>query len=266
MAKSVQERLARRLALDELIESELHETLQSNLQCTYEVFDTMCKALGADPSDRGAPSRGTNSLRRANAAALAGVPDRTRIPDSEAPMAPVDRSAELLMGDLCRSEATPAHLEGGEITLQGTCKTFAIPSMFEFLGRTRRTGTLRVRTNDETLEFEFVRGDIVFSNTDNPPHGQRLGEILVTLGYVSRERLESFLSGISGERIGKALESEELVRLDDLHMALEHQIQNRLKRAFEATESAFTFVEGGPESADQRVKLSVTQLLLERLR
>lgn len=148
------------------------------------------------------------------------------------------------------------------VTLQGTNETLKVSGVFAFVSRLEKTGTLRIRTNEETLTFQFVSGDIVFSETDNPPPGERLGEIMVSLGIVSAGELDKLLARHdSTKRLGAALEREECIALDGLREALEVQMKRRLDRASEAEQSAFTFSEGGPPTADQRVRLNVTQLL-----
>ena len=81
---------------------------------------------------------------------------------------------------------------------------------------------------------------------------------LVTVGDLMTESMHT----ISPEMDLFAI-AHEFVTLRVLRRALEHQIRHRLYRAFTADHSAFTFMEGGPSKADDRVRVNVTQLLLE---
>ncbi len=185
------------------------------------------------------------------------------LPEEDCP--PMHRCADLLMEDLSR-DCPPRTSDGEnlEVTLQGTNESLPLRSVFQFIGQSNKTGTLRVKTNEETLIFEIVDGHLVFSSTDKPPRGQRLGEVLVGFGLVTSQELEEFMANHDDStRLGQAIANEEFVPLSELRRALEYQIRHRLLRAFRATDSAFTFAEGGSPTEDDRVHMNVTDLLSE---
>jgi hypothetical protein len=181
----------------------------------------------------------------------------------------VDRCADLLMADLHElrtADESPAAEPQGEITLQGTNESLPLATVFQFLGQTKKSGTLRLRTNTELMTFEIADGDLVFSSTDAPPEGQLLGQILVAMKLVSEHDLKTFLARHDDKiRLGSALENGELLAVADLRRALEVQIRHRLDRAFSARESAFTFTEGSSARPHHRIRMNVTELLLESL-
>ncbi|MCA8944292.1 MAG: DUF4388 domain-containing protein [Planctomycetes bacterium] len=177
----------------------------------------------------------------------------------------LQRCAEVLMADLKRQTGWDDPERTGEVTFQGTSESLPLPSVFEMFGATKKTGTLNVKTTEELLSFEIVRGELVASSTTNPPPRQLLGQILIDFGFVEPDVLQGFLlTHKSPPKIGAALENGELVGMDQLRTALEYQVRHRLLRAFRAERSAFTFTEGGPLEADDRLRFNVAQLLLER--
>ena len=95
---------------------------------------------------------------------------------------PEGREREGEAGSPCDEAADPGHDEAtegaesagqadgcGEVTLQGTNESLPLPSVFKFIGQTKKSGTLRVMTNDEKLTFQILDGNLVFSSTNNPP-------------------------------------------------------------------------------------------------
>jgi hypothetical protein len=70
----------------------------------------------------------------------------------------------------------------------------------------------------------------------------------------------------SASRLGAALESEELVSREELRAALEYQIQQLFHRLFCAKDATFTFGQQPDEDDDGRIRMNVTQLLLESAR
>jgi hypothetical protein len=156
----------------------------------------------------------------------------------------------------------------GQRTMEGSSKSIPIASIFEFISKTRKSGTLRVKTSQEMLEFDFFAGDVVFTATDTPHAEQRLGDILLQKGYVGPEDLERFLRqhDSSPPRLGELLEKQELVTREQLVDALEHQVQQRFYRAFTAKDCTFEFYEGERPPADDRIRMSVIELLFESAR
>ena len=240
------------------------ERLRATLEQAIASCNKSSSAIECAAESTGARIIDWSAPRTANTAQT--EPSNAPAPAESASTRPVIRMcAERLMENL-RSDAVEFSAHSEEVTLQGTNKTLAIPSVFEFVSRTQKTGSLRIRTNDETLRFEFVSGDIVYSETNNPPGGQRLGELMVQMGFVTQDNLDAFLTSNPRDRLGAALESGELIDRESLQNALFEQVRLRLERAFDADESAFTFLEGGPSTADQRVRMNVAQLLLHQMR
>src|SRR4029450_12073861 len=94
--------------------------------------------------------------------------------------------------------AARARVAGSELAmaLQGTIKDFGLPDIFQLIGLQRKTGILML-TNDrdkESVTVTFESGMGVMSDSSQRRLEDRLGNVLVKQGKLSRERLEDALT------------------------------------------------------------------------
>jgi hypothetical protein len=152
--------------------------------------------------------------------------------------------------------------------LEGDTRTIAIADLIGWLGVQEKTGVLTIRTDGENFTLMFKQGSLIHAASDNPPRGARLGEVMVGLGLITQHQLDQFLGRYaeSSERVGEAMEREELVTKDQLRRALEAQVQRLFLRMFEDSKASFSFAEGGFPEADHRIRMNVTHLVLESAR
>ena len=81
------------------------------------------------------------------------------------------------------------------VALHGNLNDFGIAEVFQLIGQQRKTGTLVVGEDAESIFLAFdegcvVRGGLVGSRSEREPLGQQL----VRSGYLTREQLENLLS------------------------------------------------------------------------
>jgi hypothetical protein len=159
--------------------------------------------------------------------------------------------------------ATPPH-DG----FAGLGECIGLPNVLNFLGLLGKTGRLTVNAEDEVMSLDFEGGKLVSAWSDHAPPGQRLGEILVTLGILKQGHLDSFLTNYTRASgwMGEALEREGLVTSGQLLEAVRHQTQHLFHRLFELQECWFTFVDGAQSRPDGAVAMNVNALLLESAR
>ncbi len=169
-------------------------------------------------------------------------------PAPTAPAAPSPRAAQAL--------------------LRGSNKCLPVATVLELLSTQGKSGSLRVSTEEENFTLDLVDGDIVHTATDRPSADLLLGNILVERGAVTQEDLDDFLArmGQSTEKIGDALQREELATVHDLQAALEQQVQARFNRIFTAEQATYYFYEQQLTPTDDHIRMNVTQLLLESAR
>lgn len=160
-----------------------------------------------------------------------------------------------------------APMRVSEPAMQGTTEFIAVPDLVSLLQSQWKTGTLRVQTPVERFELEFQSGSLLHASSSASPEGQRLGDILVRRGAITREELDERLAAkSSAERMGDLLVRGELVPQDELTAALDEQVQHIFHRVFSLPKSRFEFREGLAGEASDRVRYNVTRLLLESAR
>ena len=162
-----------------------------------------------------------------------------------------------------RTQPAKGQAEAG--MLRGSTRNLALPDLIGLLSAQEKTGTLWVKSKEETFILELLRGAVVHVMSDSPRPEQRLGTILVAHNKISNDKLEEFLKvhGSSGGRIGEMMARTSLVSEDDLRDALEWQVKELFQRIFGLEHAVFCFREGEISKLELRVSLNATQLLLE---
>jgi hypothetical protein len=177
------------------------------------------------------------------------------------PSAPTSAPASLAR----RSDDKPPS-EKHKLALRVYGQFLPAPDLIGFLSTYHRTGILEVEAPGELFLVEFEEGDIVHAQSNHMPDGQRLGDVLVSKGYIDREALEKARRENPTGRLGEILLGRALVDKTQLLGALQTQIQLLFNRMFEAPTTRFTFWAGPPMRADEKLRLNATSLLLEGAR
>lgn len=195
-----------------------------------------------------------------------------RLPDPE----PRPKAITALVGRIAK-KFERAHPENGltpllppsknhVLAMQGSSRNIPLSQLLSFLGSLQETGVVKVKSDFETFTLELQHGVVVHAQSDNAPRNALLGNILVEMGSIDRDRLEQALLSSHGARVGETLEKGELVDREQLRKAIERQIQMLFDRMFQAQEAVFSFWKGDLKHTDGRVHLNVMQLLLESAR
>ncbi len=151
----------------------------------------------------------------------------------------------------------------------GDCKVMDLPDLIGMLRAQAKTGQLVLSNEAEKVHLHFQNGDLVHAYSENTPADLRLGEILVGMGSLTAERLQSllFCHQSSPKMLGAILLEGSLVDADDLQKALMVQIQGLFDRLFAFREgTAFRFEPRLPNMPENRARLNVLALLLESAR
>jgi len=156
----------------------------------------------------------------------------------------------------------------GQCILRGSSTALSIPNLLEVLSSHKKTGTLRISTEHENFTLEILDGDVVHACSDHAPRDQLLGSILVARSSISIEQLEQFFEQFTRPegRLGDFLERQQLVSRADLQDALKHQVQMLFRRLFASGTGSFFFHEGKRVGVEERIRMNITQLLLESAR
>ncbi len=156
----------------------------------------------------------------------------------------------------------------GRASLQGTSTSLPIQALIELIGGSKKTGMLHLRTPVEHIQFEFDRGFVVATSTDHPPPGQRLGDVLVELDFVTVDVRKAALKKArkQSKPLGAILVGDGSITVDQLSEALQFQVQSRFDRAFRAEHVAYAFVPRAHDEDDGRLRMSARELLLQSAR
>jgi hypothetical protein len=105
-------------------------------------------------------------------------------------------------------------------------KLFSAAEVLQFLGSARKSGAVTFALPIETVIVTLYDGDVINAWSSHTPVGSRLGDLLVSQGSISRERLDQFLALHRGNtrRLGKLLEAEQVVSAEDVSRALRQQM------------------------------------------
>lgn len=149
--------------------------------------------------------------------------------------------------------------------LAGNSLVIPVTNALTFLSNMRSSGVLWVDTLEETFQIELSEGEAVYAASDNPPPGERLGEILVQQGTLTEERLELELeaSREAGEILGAALVRREVIDQEQLNRALATQMQHIFQRLFAADIATYHFAAGMRLVSEVDLRCNVTSMLLE---
>lgn len=152
--------------------------------------------------------------------------------------------------------------------LVGTSQSMPVRSVFQFLGRMRKTGKMMVVLGQETLTFEFADGCIQLAGSDNSPVGERLGELLVERGCITRQAVAPLLAAAdsSDEQMGDLAIKHNLASNGQLLETLELQVQRRFARACESNTASYRFEECRMRPGDGRIRITPLELVFDTKR
>lgn len=156
---------------------------------------------------------------------------------------------------------------GDDTGLCGTSETMPLLSVFQFLNRTRKSGTLHVEADGEVMTFEFVAGVIEFTTSSRMLPGERLGDILTAMFPGLRDNLEGFLrvheKQLGVRRLGAVLVRQGVASNGQVMEALERQVLLRFRRVTKARLARYRFEEGERVQGDGRIRIRPFELAPE---
>ncbi len=77
------------------------------------------------------------------------------------------------------------------MSLEGKLKDFGIADILQLLAQQQKSGLLLVERTSESAEIYFLNGLVI--ETRSSQHSDRLGEMLIRGGYVTREQVNAAL-------------------------------------------------------------------------
>ncbi len=150
------------------------------------------------------------------------------------------------------------------VVLAGDLSGLALADLVAFLNQGRMSGLLRVLSTSGERAIVFKDGEVRGAASDNPT--DRLGEIAVRLGCITRPQLEQVLAHPPpNTRIGRALVDAGFLKSHDLWKCMQHQVTEIFHSILLASEGAFMLVDQ-PVDDRNSMTLNTQGLLMDAIR
>ncbi len=150
--------------------------------------------------------------------------------------------------------------------LEGTLAAFSVTDIFQALSLQKKTGTLTVKSPDDTIKISFLGGQIVSADSASRGLEESIGTLLVRSGRLAAEDLLRVreTQKETQERLDLLLERQKLVSSEVLREALRLQIGRIIFAAFRCTEGRFRFRQEGVIGQDAALfPIPADSLLME---
>jgi hypothetical protein len=153
--------------------------------------------------------------------------------------------------------------------LQGKIEKFNVPEIFQLISAGKRTGTLGIHRDEQSVMVYFRQGQIIYAYSPN--RRNRLGERLIARGIIEPKTLELTLqmqkeSG-GHKRLGAILVETNRAKKDQIESILKEQISDTVYRLMTWERGVFKFYDGKfPTNEDVTLALSTENLILEGAR
>jgi hypothetical protein len=152
------------------------------------------------------------------------------------------------------------------VVLAGDVNAFPLQDLIAFLGQSRWSGVLRVSAPGVERSLLLKDGDVRSAASDSI--ADRIGEVMVRLGYVSRAQLEKVLNEAPPARLGKVMVERGLIKAHDLYRCLHEQISEIFHGMMLTKEGTFVLIDQTVEdkALTHNLSLSMQGLLMDSIR
>lgn len=155
------------------------------------------------------------------------------------------------------------------MAIKGSLKEASLPDVLQLLAMGDKSGCLSVTDQSSFGYIYFDEGRIIYASLLN--RRDRLGDILVREGAVTRDQLEEAIKEQSktrdGRRLGEILKDQASIDDGTLRRYVKHQIEEAVYHLFTWNHGTFYFEAGQqPEKEPIQVSIDPESLLLEGAR
>ncbi len=129
------------------------------------------------------------------------------------------------------------------MALEGTLRDFSLSDIFQLIGLQRKTGVLTLRSSEDVVTVSFLDGKVVGADSLNKHLEDRLGQVLLKTGAVTRAELDAALKTQMEtlERLGHILLERTVISREELRRAFEQQILQIIYRVFRWQDGDYHF-------------------------
>ena len=156
--------------------------------------------------------------------------------------------------------------ERPRVVLAGDAGAFPLSDLIGFLGQSRWTGVLRVSAPGGERSLLIKDGEVRSAASDQP--ADRIGELMVRLGYATRAQLDSVLNEAPPSRLGKVMVERKLIKSHDLYRCLNEQVGEIFHGMMLSREGHFALIDQEIEEKmlTHNLSLSMQGLLMDSIR
>lgn len=192
--------------------------------------------------------------------------------DDEARAALKSRQGEFVLAPtapdmlwLVRSVVGGGKAPSPRVVLAGDASAFPISDLIAFLSQTRWSGAIRVHSSSGQRSISLKDGEVRGANSDSPT--DRLGEVMLRLGYVTRGQLAEMLREHPPSKLGRALVEKGLLQAHDVWKCVTHQVSEIFHEIILSRDGAFFLVADEQEDKNVlNIQLSMQSLLMDSIR
>jgi hypothetical protein len=129
------------------------------------------------------------------------------------------------------------------MALEGTLRDFSLSDIFQLIGLQRKTGVLTLRSAEDVVTVSFLDGKVVGADSLNKRLEDRLGQVLLKTGAVTRAELDAALKTQMEtlERLGHILLERTVISREELRKAFEQQLLQIIFRVFRWQDGDYHF-------------------------
>jgi tetratricopeptide (TPR) repeat protein len=151
-----------------------------------------------------------------------------------------------------------------ELPLIGNIPDTSLPAILTHLNRSRKSGTLIIKTPVFTKKVFLVKGDAVFASSTF--EDDRLGEMLLKAGKITMEQYDRSVDLLkrTGKRQGAILVELGYISPKDLFWGVKYQVKEIIYTLFLIEKAQYEFIEGEiPSQEVITLKMSMGNLVYE---
>ncbi len=172
-------------------------------------------------------------------------------------------SPDLLV--FARSPAEGGSINAPRVVLSGDAAGFPLSDLIAFLSQSRWSGVIRVQAPGGERSVILREGEVRGATSDVA--ADRLGEVLVRLGYVDRAQLDTVLREHPPSKIGRTLVERGLLQAHDLFKCVTHQVSEIFHAIVLCREGSFFLIDQPVEDKlGHNIQLSTQSLLMDSIR
>jgi hypothetical protein len=166
---------------------------------------------------------------------------------------------------LLRRPASGERIQAPRAALMGDAAAFPISDLIAFLSQSRWSGLIRVHSPTGERAIMLKEGEVRGATSEDP--ADRLGEVIVRLGFLGRRQLEEALGEAPTSKIGRALVEKGVLQPHDLWKCITQQLSDIFHAIVLCREGSFVLMDQElDEKAAHNIQLSTQSLLMDSIR